>query len=133
MSPGLRLTCVRPDPVSPGRRSKGRGDSRDVPSQQSHHLEPGVLTRTASATMTAATVGLLATLTPVPAAADPAVPGDGPTAVQQLAELNRQAEILTEKWHYARDQLNARRGDLERARADATAATAAAGRARDIQ
>jgi peptidoglycan DL-endopeptidase CwlO len=104
-----------------------------VSSQQSHHLEPGVLTRTASATMTAATVGLLATLTPVPAAADPAVPGDGPTAVQQLAELNRQAEVLTEKWHYARDQLNVRRGDLDRARADVSAATAAASRARDIQ
>lgn len=102
-------------------------------SHRSHHPEPGVLSRTVSATMTAATVGLLVTLMPVPATADPAVPGDGPTAIQQLAELNRQAEALTEKWHYARDQLNVRRGDLERAKADASAATAAASRAREIQ
>lgn len=104
----------------------------------SHHhkpgvARPGVLTRTASATMTAATVGLLVTLTPTPATADPAVPGDGPAAVQQLADLNYQAEVLTEKWHYARDQLNARRADLERARADVGAAAAAANRAREVQ
>jgi len=104
----------------------------------SHHLKPsalspGVLTRSTSATMTAATVGLLVTLTPTPAAADPALPGDGPTAVQQLAELNYQAEVLTEKWHYARDQLKARHSDLERARADVSGAAAAANRARDVQ
>lgn len=104
----------------------------------SHHLKPGVLrsavrARTTSATMTAATVGLLVTLMPTPARADPALPGDGPTALQQLAELNRQAEVLTEKWHYARDQLSARHADLEKARADASAAAAAANRAREVQ
>lgn len=83
--------------------------------------------------MTAATVGLLVTLMSTPATADPALPGDGATAVQQLAELNRQAEVLTERWHYARDQLNARRADLERARADVSAAAAAADRAREVQ
>ena len=72
--------------------------------------------------MTTATVVALVTLTPTPATADPAVPGD---AAQQLSELNRQAEVLTERWHYVRDQLNARRADLERARADASAAQAA--------
>jgi peptidoglycan DL-endopeptidase CwlO len=80
--------------------------------------------------MTAATVVALATQMPGPATADPSAPGD---AAQQLSELNRQAEVLTERWHYARDQLNARRADLERSRADANAAAAAAERARAIQ
>jgi peptidoglycan DL-endopeptidase CwlO len=94
---------------------------------------PGGLRRSVSATMTAATVGFLASLMPATATADPAIPGDGQTALQQLAELNRQAEVLTEKWHYARDQLNARRADLDRARADANGATAAVDRARVVQ
>jgi peptidoglycan DL-endopeptidase CwlO len=86
--------------------------------------------------MVAAAVGLLVVLmvlTPAPATADPALPGDGPAALQQLAELNRQAEALTEQWHYARDQLDSRRADLERAHADASAAAAAADRAREVQ
>lgn len=85
------------------------------------------------ATVTAVTVGLLVTLMPARATADPVLPGDGPTALQQLAELNRQAEVLTEQWHYARDQLNFRRAELERARADVSAATSAADRAREVQ
>jgi cell wall-associated NlpC family hydrolase len=83
--------------------------------------------------MTAATVGLLASLIPPTATADPALPGDDQTALQQLAELNRQAEVLTEKWHYAHDQLNARRADLDRARGEANGAVAAADRARTVQ
>ena len=96
-------------------------------------LRPGVLRRGVSVTMTAATVGLLASLMLPTAAADPALPGDTQTALQQLAELNRQAELLTEKWHYARDQLQARRADLDRARGDASGAAAAADRARVVQ
>jgi cell wall-associated NlpC family hydrolase len=80
--------------------------------------------------MTAATVVALVTLMPSPASADPAAPGD---AAQQLAELNRQAEVLTERWHYARDQLSARRAELDRAKADANAAAAAAEGARAVQ
>jgi len=80
--------------------------------------------------MTAATVVALVTQMPMAATADPSVPGD---AAQQLADLNRQAEVLTERWHYARDQLTARRADLDRARADASAAQAAAERARAVQ
>lgn len=105
----------------------------------SHHLKPGVVNRPSvvqrgvSAAMTAATLVVLAALTPPTAAADPALPGDAPNAAQQLAELNRQAEVLTERWHYARDQLSARRADLERARADVNAAVAAAERARSVQ
>lgn len=119
----------------------------------SHHLKPAVLepsvvrrdvvrpgvvtrglvTRGVTAAMVAATVVGLVTLMPPTAAADPALPGDAPNAAQQLADMNRQAEVLTEKWHYARDQLAARRADLERARADVSAATAAAERARVVQ
>jgi peptidoglycan DL-endopeptidase CwlO len=83
--------------------------------------------------MTAATVVVLVTLMPARANADPALPGDASTAAQRLAELNRQAEVLTENWHYVRDQLSDRRADLERARADVNAAAAAAERARAVQ
>ncbi len=83
--------------------------------------------------MTTAAMAVLVTLIPTPATADPALPGDTPTAAQQLAALNRQAEVLTERWHYARDQVNARRAELERARADATAATASGERARAVE
>ncbi len=83
--------------------------------------------------MAVATVVVLATSMPTTAAADPGLPGDAPSAAQELADLNRQAEVLTEKWHYARDQLAARRADLERARADVNAAAAAAERARAVQ
>jgi cell wall-associated NlpC family hydrolase len=112
-----------------------RGDSRDV---SSHSLKPGVVTRGVSAAMTAAALIVLVTLLsttamPTTASADPALPGDAPNAAQQLVELNRQAEVLTEKWHYARDQLTARRADLDRARADVNAAVAAAERAGAVQ
>ena len=112
------------------RRSKRRGDSHDV---SSHYLKPSILKRSVSAAVTAATVVVLVTLIPATATADPTLPGDASTAAQQLAELNRQAEVLTERWHYAHDQLNARRADLERARADVNAAAAAAERARVVQ
>ncbi|MGH3820616.1 MAG: NlpC/P60 family protein, partial [Pseudonocardiaceae bacterium] len=88
--------------------------------------------------MTAATLVVLVmllstTAMPTTASADPALPGDAPNAAQQLVELNRQAEVLTERWHYARDQLTARRADLDRARADVNAAVAAAERAGVVQ
>jgi len=93
----------------------------------SHHLKRSVRAATA------ATVVVVGALLPATAIADPAPPGDALTAAQQLAELNRQAEVLTEQWHYARDQLTARRGELERAKADVNAAAAAAERARAVQ
>ena len=73
------------------------------------------------------------TLVPSPAIADPDLPDDAPQAVQQLAELNREAEVLTEQWHFARDQLEARRAELERAHADAAAAAGAGEQARMVQ
>ncbi len=86
--------------------------------------------RSAAAAITAVAIAVLMVLIPTPAAADPALPGDPPTAAQRLAELNRQAEVLTERWHYARDQLNARRADLERARTEVTAAAVSGERAK---
>jgi len=83
--------------------------------------------------MAAATVVVLGAVLVTPAAADPVPPGDAITAAQQLADLNRQAEVLTERWHYTLDQLSARRAELERARADVNAAAAAAERARAVQ
>jgi cell wall-associated NlpC family hydrolase len=95
-----------------------------------HDRKRRVVKRGVSTVLTAATVVALVTVMPTPASADPSVPGD---AAQQLVELNRQAEVLTERWHYARDQLSARRADLERAKADATSAGGAAERARAVQ
>ncbi|HJT02313.1 MAG TPA: NlpC/P60 family protein [Pseudonocardiaceae bacterium] len=83
--------------------------------------------------MAIAALAGLVTLIPTPATADPQPPGDAPAAVRPLAELSRQAEMLTERWNYARDQVNARHADLERATADATAAAAALERARTVE
>jgi cell wall-associated NlpC family hydrolase len=86
-----------------------------------------------AATAVAALVTLVALAPPPVASADPPVPDDAPTAVKQLSELNHQAEVLTEKWHSAKDQLDTRRAELDRARADARAAAAAGERARASQ
>lgn len=91
------------------------------------------LKRTVRSAMSAVAVAALVTLIPVPAIADPALPDDASTAVRQLSELNHQAEVLTEQWHFARDQLEARRAELERARGDAAAAAAAGEQARVVQ
>lgn len=91
------------------------------------------LKRSAPAAISSAAIAVLMVLIPTPATADPALPGDAPTAAQRLAELNRQAEVLTEQWHYARDQLNTRRADLERARAEVTAAAASGERAKAVE
>lgn len=94
----------------------------------SHHRK-----RTVRGALAAATVTALATLAAGPASADPPLPDDVPSAVQQLAELNHQAEVLTEQLHFAQDQLDARRAELERAQADREAAAAAGGRALAVQ
>lgn len=67
------------------------------------------------------------------AIADPPVADDASTAVKQLSELSHQAEVLTEKWHRAKDELAARRAELEQAHADAAAAAAAGRQARAVQ
>lgn len=95
-------------------------------------MSSNLLTRRVPAVGTVAVSAVLMVLIATPATADPRPPGDAPAAVQQLAELSRQAEVLTERWNYGRDQLNARRVDLERAMADATAAAASVERARTV-
>ncbi|HEY2723307.1 MAG TPA: NlpC/P60 family protein [Pseudonocardiaceae bacterium] len=94
------------------------------------------LRKTVRGAVTATAVTALVTLVPTPATADPANPdnsGDSSDAVRQLQDLNHQAEVLTEKWHFARDQLDARQADLARANADAGAAAAAGDQARAVE
>ncbi len=87
--------------------------------------------------LAAAAVAALVTMVPTAAApvalADPPVADDAPAAVQQLSELSHQAEVLTEKWHRAKDELAARHAELEQAQADAAAAAAAGKHARAVQ
>jgi len=113
----------------------GGGLGRDVVStgvMRRGVVRRGAVRRGVSVAIVAATVGLLAGLMPATATADPA-PEDTHAALQQLAVLNHQAEVLTEKWHYARDLLTARRVELDRANGDVNGATAAADRAREVQ
>lgn len=65
---------------------------------------------------------VLAAMIPVPSAADPVLPDTASEATRQLAELNHEAERLTEEYKHAQDQLAARRTDLNTARADYEAA-----------
>ena len=99
--------------------------TRDVSSQQRKRS----LQCAFAAVAVAATVSLI----PAPAGADPELPSTASEAVKQLAELNKQAEQLTEEYHLAQDQLNARRGDLGKALGDHEAATARAAEARTKQ
>lgn len=94
----------------------------------SHHRK-----RTVCGALATATVTALVVLVASPASADPAPPDDASAAVQQLAELNHQAEVLTEQLHFAQDQLDARRAELDRAQADREAAAAAGGQALAVQ
>ena len=86
--------------------------------------------RTPRGALAATAVAVLVTLIATPASADPPFPDDASAAVQQLSELNDQAEVLTEQWHHAQDQLDTRRSELERAQADLAAAGASGARAR---
>ncbi len=100
-----------------------------MPSHSQQHTVRGALAATA--------VAVLVTLVPAPlaliAAADPPPADDAATAVEQLSELNHQAEVVTEKWHSAKDRLDARRAELEGARADVADANAAGEQARAVQ
>ncbi|MGH3776012.1 MAG: C40 family peptidase [Pseudonocardiaceae bacterium] len=68
-----------------------------------------------------------------PAAADPAPPEDASEAVSRLSDLSHQAEQLTERYHNARADLDARRAAFDAARAAATNASAQADRFRAEQ
>jgi cell wall-associated NlpC family hydrolase len=126
----------------------GRGETRDV---SSHRGTRGVLERFVvpparprgigrrrigrSSGIKHSLLAIIATtaailLAPVPAAADPELPSTASEAVKQLAELNKQAEQLTEEYHLARDQLAARRDELGKAQGDFTSAKDAVEQAR---
>lgn len=94
----------------------------------SHHRQCTVRRALATAAVT-----LVVTLVAAPASADPTPPDDAPAAVQELADLNRQAEMLTEQLHFAQDQLDARRSELRVAQADLAAATASGVQARTVE
>lgn len=94
----------------------------------SHHRQCAVRRALATAAVTLAVI-----LVAAPASADPTPPDDTPAAVQELADLNRQAEVLTEQLHFAQDQLDARRTELRAARADLTGATASGAQARSVE
>jgi cell wall-associated NlpC family hydrolase len=61
---------------------------------------------------------VFASLIPAPAGADPDLPDTASEATRQLAELNHEAERLTEEYKHAQDELAARRGELDKAHAD---------------
>lgn len=79
-------------------------------------------------TVTAAVAAI--TMTSAPAIADPQLPDTASEAVEQLDELSREAEKLTEKYHRAQDDHDARVADLNRAKAAVAEAKKAVDRAR---
>ncbi|MCA1706446.1 MAG: hypothetical protein LC808_25560 [Actinobacteria bacterium] len=87
-------------------------------------------TRTRFALLIASLVIALAT---TPAAADPTPPDDASEVVRLLSDLSHQAERLTEQYHNARADLDARRAAFDAARATATGASAQADRFRADQ
>lgn len=97
------------------------------------------LNRTARGLAAVALVAALFSALSVPAVADPVIPpGPPPTdpiaaTVAQVHELSRQAEVLTEQWHLARDRLQSSRAAADRARSDVASATAGADQARAAQ
>lgn len=86
---------------------------------------------TATLVMTALAAMTIAVTSP--ATADPAPPATVSEAVHQLSQLNQKAEVLTEAWHTAQDQLAGRQADLRKARATEAAARTVAVAARAQQ
>jgi len=80
------------------------------------------LRRTMIGGLLSTSIVILASLIPAPAGAQPDLPDTASEATRQLAELNHEAERLTEEYKHAQDELAARRGDLDKARADFDAA-----------
>ncbi len=98
----------------------------------SHRLR-GVWRKMLTAALVVAALVSIVVAVNAPAKADPAPPGSVSAALHQLAELNQQAEALTEAWHAAQDQLAARQAALSRAQAAAAAARSAANAAFSTQ
>ncbi|MDR7303093.1 cell wall-associated NlpC family hydrolase [Haloactinomyces albus] len=86
--------------------------------------------RSMRGTFTVTAVAAAITMTSAPAIADPQLPDSAPEAVEQLRKLSREAEKLTEKYHRAQDDHDARLADLKRAKAAAAKATKVADQAR---
>jgi len=65
------------------------------------------LKRTMRGALAATAVAVAVSLLPAPATAEPNTPANASDAQKQLAELGRQAEIITEKVHQAEDAVAA--------------------------
>lgn len=83
--------------------------------------------------LTLVTLAAVAVAGSGPAQADPAPPPSVSDTVKQLTAMSRQAEVLTEAWHAAQDQLTARQAQLAKAQTDAVAAQSALTAARTRQ
>lgn len=80
--------------------------------------------------LTATAVAAAVTVSSAPAIADPQLPDNASEAVKQLGDLSHEAEKLTEKYHRAQDDHDARLAELERAEAAAAQAEQVADQAR---
>ena len=96
---------------------------RDVASHRLKRSMRGALTATA--------VAAAVTITSAPAIAEPPLPDNSSDTLEQLHDLSRKAEKLTEKYHRATDDHKARLAALEQAKAAAAKAEQAADQARD--
>lgn len=91
------------------------------------------LKRAVRGALAAIAVAAMFALVPPSASASPELPDTASEAAQQLEALNHEAEVLTERWHAAKDQLNQRRAELDQARADQQAAVVSGQQARQVQ
>jgi cell wall-associated NlpC family hydrolase len=83
--------------------------------------------------LAAPAVAAAVSLLPAPATAEPNTPANASDAQKQLAELSRQAEIITEKVHQAEDAVAAKNKELVQANAEAEIAKNAAAEARSAE
>ncbi len=88
------------------------------------------LKRSMRGALTATAIAAAVTVSSAPAIADPQLPDSASEAVEQLAQLKHEAEALTEKFHRANDDHEARVEDLEKAKAAAARAEQVADQAR---
>jgi cell wall-associated NlpC family hydrolase len=77
--------------------------------------------------------GAAAAPAPAPTPAPPPAPTDADGAAARLAQVQHDAEALTEQWHAAQDDITARKADVTTARAAVAPARAAADAARHAE
>ncbi|WP_460963363.1 C40 family peptidase [Parasphingorhabdus pacifica] len=85
-------------------------------------MAPKRLNRTARGALAVTAVAAAVGASSVPALADPDLPDSASAAQQQLRDLSRQAEVVTEEYKQAEDDHAAKQAELAQATADATKA-----------